>query len=261
MPESSLIHGEALATLRTLPDASVDAVITDPPYGANIKAGWDRAPSVAWVAELPRLLRPGATVLSFAAFPFIFALHEAMEAAGFRYLFNLVWRKRNGGIRTNACLPRYQHEHILAYTVRCPGPLGTVFNGYDAGLPARPWTKANASGVGHTTHVYAKAPDPALKVGRPDGRRWIASVLDGAEKPCMRTSERTAHPTQKPLEVVCRLATLITPPGGVILDPFAGSGTTGVAALQGGYGFIGIEQEAAYIEIARARLAAAAAPR
>jgi DNA modification methylase len=64
------------------------------------------------------------------------------------------------------------------------------------------------------------------------------------------------HPTVKPLKLCEWLVRLVCPPGGTVLDPFAGSGTTGVACVKEGFGFIGIEQDAAYVEIARARLAA-----
>jgi site-specific DNA-methyltransferase (adenine-specific) len=65
------------------------------------------------------------------------------------------------------------------------------------------------------------------------------------------------HPTVKPIALMDWLIRLVTPPGGVVLDPFLGSGTTGVAAVKGGFGFIGIEREAEYLAIARARIEAA----
>jgi site-specific DNA-methyltransferase (adenine-specific) len=64
------------------------------------------------------------------------------------------------------------------------------------------------------------------------------------------------HPTVKPTELMRYLCRLVTPPGGVVLDPFMGSGSTGKAALLEGFGFIGIEREAEYLEIARGRIQA-----
>jgi hypothetical protein len=66
------------------------------------------------------------------------------------------------------------------------------------------------------------------------------------------------HPTVKPTELMRYLCRLVTPPGGVVLDPFIGSGSTGKAALLEGFGFIGIEREAEYLEIARGRIQAPA---
>ena len=62
------------------------------------------------------------------------------------------------------------------------------------------------------------------------------------------------HPTVKPLDLLSYLLRLITPPGGIVLDPFAGSFSTGMAAVNGGYGFIGIEKEADYFAAGQARM-------
>jgi site-specific DNA-methyltransferase (adenine-specific) len=64
------------------------------------------------------------------------------------------------------------------------------------------------------------------------------------------------HPTVKPLALMRYLCRLVTPPGGVVLDPFTGSGSTGVAAMREGFGFIGIELKPEYASIANARLLA-----
>jgi site-specific DNA-methyltransferase (adenine-specific) len=69
------------------------------------------------------------------------------------------------------------------------------------------------------------------------------------------------HPTVKPTDLMRYLCRLVTPPGGVVLDPFTGSGSTGKAAVAEGFRFIGIEREAEYVEIARSRIAAAAGDR
>jgi site-specific DNA-methyltransferase (adenine-specific) len=66
------------------------------------------------------------------------------------------------------------------------------------------------------------------------------------------------HPTEKPSNLIEQIARAITPPGGIVLDPFTGSGSTGKAAMAEGFRFIGIEREAEYIEIARARISAEA---
>ena len=65
------------------------------------------------------------------------------------------------------------------------------------------------------------------------------------------------HPTVKPTDLMRYLCRLVTPPGGIVLDPFMGSGSTGKAAMLEGFRFVGIEREAEYLEIARARVEAA----
>ena len=73
-------------------------------------------------------------------------------------------------------------------------------------------------------------------------------------QPKQNIPSRNHHPTVKPLALMRWLCRLVTPPGGIVLDPFAGSGTTGCAAVQEGLGFIGIEKQAEYVTIARARV-------
>lgn len=65
------------------------------------------------------------------------------------------------------------------------------------------------------------------------------------------------HPTVKPIKLMRYLVRLITPPGGTVLDPFAGSGTTLIAAKQEGFQYIGVEREPEYVELAKKRLEAA----
>ena len=94
------------------------------------------------------------------------------------------------------------------------------------------------------------------------GGRAATACVDGAQHAPEEVGcgpvVRNHHPTVKPVDLMRWLVRLVTPPGGVVLDPFTGSGTTGVAARNEGFRFIGIEREAAYVEIARRRISAAA---
>ncbi len=81
---------------------------------------------------------------------------------------------------------------------------------------------------------------------------------DGNDRDRFKATSRNPHPTVKPTDLMRYLCRLITPPGGIVLDPFTGSGSTGKAAMTEGFRFIGIEREAEYIEIARARISAEA---
>jgi site-specific DNA-methyltransferase (adenine-specific) len=80
------------------------------------------------------------------------------------------------------------------------------------------------------------------------------------QTPSKPVAQRNHHPTVKPTALMRYLCRLVTPPGGVVLDPFTGSGSTGKAAVCEGFDFVGIEREAEYVEIARARIAAAVLP-
>jgi site-specific DNA-methyltransferase (adenine-specific) len=92
----------------------------------------------------------------------------------------------------------------------------------------------------------------AEAVEREEGSAGTQSPRAGAGRTASEI--RNVHPTVKPIAVMAWLVRLVTPKGGVVLDPFMGSGTTGIAAVREGMKFIGIEQDAGYIEIARARI-------
>jgi site-specific DNA-methyltransferase (adenine-specific) len=89
--------------------------------------------------------------------------------------------------------------------------------------------------------------------GREEGSAGLESPRAGAGR---GTGSRNHHPTVKPTELMRYLCRLVTPPGGTVLDPFMGSGSTGRGAVLEGFRFIGVEREADYLEIARARIAA-----
>jgi site-specific DNA-methyltransferase (adenine-specific) len=93
------------------------------------------------------------------------------------------------------------------------------------------------------------------KLGGSDNDR---ENLDPVSERFRTQPSRNPHPTVKPTDLMRYLCRLITPPNGIVLDPFMGSGSTGKAAMAEGFRFIGIEREAEYIEIARARISAEA---
>jgi DNA modification methylase len=82
----------------------------------------------------------------------------------------------------------------------------------------------------------------------------ILDALMVSEEAKHATKRSNNHPTVKPTDLMRYLCRLVTPPSGIVLDPFTGSGSTGKAAILEGFQFIGIEREAEYVEIARARI-------
>ncbi len=100
-------------------------------------------------------------------------------------------------------------------------------------------------------------------IHRPNGNKWTDQdyrVSSGERPPSAESGPRSnPHPTVKPTALMQYLCRLVTPPGGTVLDPFTGSGSTGKAAMLEGFNFIGFEREAEYVEIARRRIAEAAA--
>lgn len=143
-------------------------------------------------------------------------------------------------------------------TVTGRWPANLIHDGSDEVLAAFP--ESNGSGAART-----------LKRGKRDGENWGMGEEPGALRDagsgsaarffyCAKSSksdrgEGNNHPTVKPTDLMRYLCRLVTPPGGMVLDPFTGSGSTGKAAALEGFRFIGFEREAEYVAIARARIA------
>lgn len=236
MPDVTLHLGDCLDVMRSLPDASVDAVIADPPYSSGGQFRGDRMgkPSVKyqssgtvrayhefdgdnrdqrsfgfwctlWLSECLRVARPGAPICLFADWRQLPITTDALQAAGWTWRGVAVWDK------TEAARP--QVGRFRAQTE-------FVAWGSKGGMAAR------------------------RDVG----------CLPGVFRHVVRQDDKH-HLTGKPTELM-RAVVGICPPGGTVLDPFMGSGTTGVACVLTGRRFLGIELKPAYHEIVGRRLAA-----
>ena len=111
----------------------------------------------------------------------------------------------------------------------------------------KPSTAEREIGCGHLPQKRG-----AELVGRNAENKGVNSPRAGAGR--TSNGRGNTHPTVKPIALMQWLCRLVTPPGGTVLDPFAGSGTTGIAAMREGFGFVGIEMDAAHCEIARCRI-------
>lgn len=239
---TALYQADALAVLRELPDASVDAVITDPPYSSGGMVRGDRLGTTAskysggpdgkvadvppdftgdsrdqraygywcalWLAECLRVAKPGAPVLLFTDWRQLPMTTDALQSGGWIWRGIGVWDKTDCGGRPQMGRFRAQAEYVV-------------------------WGSAGPM---------------------PDR---IGVALPGVFRYFVRRTERD-HLTGKPLQLMRDLVQ-ICPRGGTVLDPFAGSGTTGVAALIEGRRFIGVELTGHYADAAAERLKAAAA--
>jgi DNA modification methylase len=149
------------------------------------------------------------------------------------------------GERTSGkMLPTHTEAARNTYGQNAAGGYVTMETYGDSGGPSRFFYTAKASRSEREAGL-----DDLEPVRRSDGRET------DIENPRLRTSaRRNDHPTVKPLDLMRWLVTLVTPPGGVVLDQFMGSGSTGVAAVELGFSFIGIDRDPHYVEIARRRI-------
>lgn len=233
MDVNRIIHGDALDVLRGLPDASVDAIITDPPYGTTACA-WDTVvPFEPMWALFKRIAKPNAAIVMTASQPFTSALVMSNPRM-FRHAW--VWEKPMPTGHLNAYrAPMKAHEDVVVF-----GAAGVEYYPvFVAGTPYRATSGAAGGYVrdkttgGHTTvNTGTRHPRTIIRV----------------------TNEVGLHPTQKPVALMEYLIRTYTQPGDLVLDPFAGSGTTLVAARNLQRRYIGVELQAEYVETARKRL-------
>ncbi len=315
-----VIAADSLMLLAAFPDASVDAVVTDPPYGLNFnQQAWDGGAlasgegfqtfTATWATELRRVLKPGAYLAAFGASRTAHRLIAGIEDAGLEVRDQLLWlygsgvpksRRLPGGLGS-ALKPAYE-PIVLARRPLDPDTPATLANmarhgtgalNIDAARIERPPTEPTGGGfwppnlaLSHEAGCHAAACRPACVTrlideiaarerqpgAAPFSRLFYAAKAARAEReagceeleasisPIFAHGEGTtraranAHPTVKPIGLMRWIVRLVVPPGGVVLDPFAGSGSTGIAAVLEGRQFIGIEREVEYIAIARARM-------
>ena len=313
-----LIHADALGLLHQLPEASVDAIVTDPPYGLSFGGhDWDggsirdglgfQAFTRWWAEPALRALKPGGYLAAFGAPRTTHRLVGGLEDAGLEVRDQLLWmygsgvpksRRMAGGLGS-ALKPAYE-PIVLARKPLDPGAStitanvarhGTGALNIDAARPPR----GDRAGEGYwPAHVaLTHEPDCDALVGDcvpgcvvplidrlaaperskdapPFSRLFHATKASRAEREAGleglpetqtkifsgsdRRPRRNVHPTVKPIGLMRWLVRLVVPSSGLVLDPFAGSGSTGIAAVLEGRQFVGIEREAAYVEIACARM-------
>ena len=235
----TLYHGDALAILAGLPDASVDGIITDPPYSSGGATQTARKASTGtkyeatgrltktpdfvgdardqrsyqywsalWMSECLRIAKPGALFMAFTDWRQYAATADALQGGGWTWRGTLTWVKPAHTARPQKGRFSQPCEYVL-------------------------WGTKGAREI-----------DPHGDAATPQG--WYEAIAPrGAAR---------VHTTEKPVDLMRHLCKPLDP-GSVILDPFAGSGTTGVAAKSAGHRFIGVEATSHYCEIAARRLA------
>lgn len=273
----TLHHGDCLAVLRTLPDASVDAVVTDPPY-AEIDRPYGRMTEPEWhelmngvVGEARRVLKPTGSA--------VFILQPNSERVGrmrpWLWEFMAKWARD-----WNMVQDAWWWNHATPPTVHCHRDVGLMRCSLKAcvwlGEPdcfrnqqAVLWSESMANAA-------ARNGDRALRI-HPSGLsmrhdRCASSAIDRggvtpfnvlplANTDSVSSSGSSGHGAGTPLALAEWWTRYICPDAGVVLDPFCGAGTMGVAAASTGRPFVGIEREADYLAIARARIDDAVAMR
>lgn len=241
-----LYNDDCLTILRDLPDASVDLVLTDPPYGTTaIK--WDKVLDfdLVW-QELRRVMKPDTHAVFFGSQPFTSMLVSS-NLEWFKY--ELVWNKNKCGSPGLAKRrPLKVHENIIVFsngTKATYNPIMETGAAYE-----RNCKDPEGYGSGKNTHGYGFGNKKTMKLSN-RGTRYPKSILYGSRN---FSAQQTVHPTQKPTNILNWLIMTYSNPGDTVLDFTMGAGSTGVSAKLTGRNFIGIELEKEYFDLASTRI-------
>ena len=253
-----LLQGDCLDKLKNLESNSVDSIVTDPPYGISfLNNAWDYdVPSVDIWRECLRVLKPGSHLLAFSSARTYHRMAINIEDAGIEIRDQIMWVYGQGMPKGKNLKPA--HEPIVVS--RKPGK--GYLNIDDCRVPlaegeVKPWAVGE-----YKTDTLVGSIRPTLRTPdkHPNSRHPANLIHDGIEEKWARffycAKDRTGikHPTVKPLKLMEYLVKLSTPSGGITLDPFMGSGTTGVACKNTGRQFIGIEKDPDYFQLATTRI-------
>src|SRR5499427_9249651 len=244
-----IVVGDCIAGMAKLPAASVDLVFADPPYNLLLASDlkrpddshvnavdddWDKFASFSayddftrrWLTACRRVMKPVATIWVIGSYHNIFRVGTIMQDLGFWILNDVIWRKSNpmpnfrGRRFTNA------HETLI-------------------------WASRDADARGYTfNYEVLKAGNEDIQV-RSD---WTLPLCTGDERLKGRDKKKL-HPTQKPEALLARVILASSRPDDLVLDPFAGTGTTGAVAKRLGRRFVGVERDASYAAAAEKRIA------
>ena len=245
--DAAIMLGDAFQILRKIKKESIDMIFADPPYflsnngitckGGKMvsvnKASWDeinpdKDTSLAekhafnrkWIRMCKRVLKPNGTIWISGTLHNIYSIGMALEQEGFKIINNITWQKTNPPPNLACRCFTHSTETII-------------------------WAQKNDKKARHFFNYQVMK---ELNGGKQMKDVWIGSLT----KPSEKTEGK--HPTQKPEYLLERIVLASTEVGQVVLDPFCGSGTTGVAALRHGRKFIGIDNSEEYLQITQRRL-------
>jgi DNA modification methylase len=247
LPLNQVQHGDCRDLLARLPAHSVDLIFADPPYNLQLKGelwrpdsshvdavndDWDKFSSFAeydkftrqWLYACRRVLKDTGTLWVIGSYHNIYRVGAILQDLGYWILNDVVWTKNNP-------MPNFR---------------GTRFcNAHETLL----WASKSEK---HTKYTFNYK---SMKAGNDDLQMrsdWHLPICTGEER--LKENGEKAHATQKPEALVHRIVRACSNPGDVVLDPFFGTGTTGAVAKKLRRHFIGMEREAKYVDIARARI-------
>ena len=244
-----LYHDDSIELLKQIPDGTIDMIFADPPYnlsngGFTVHAGkrvsvnkgkWDESKSVAedfdfhlrWIEQCYRVLKPAGTIWISGTYHSIYQCGFALQQLGYKILNDISWFKPNASPNLSGRYFTASHETLL-WARKDPKAKHT-FNYKDM-----------KNGLWHESD-FIKKPEKQMR------SVWAIGTPKKEEKTFGK------HPTQKPMALLERIILAASNPGDIIIDPFTGSSTTGIAAKKHGRKFVGIDMAKEYLDLSKKR--------
>ena len=245
-------NADALTILPSIKTDSIDMILTDPPYNTtSLKMDKQSFDLNNYMPEFKRILKPNGWLFCFGTFE----MATLITNYAFKLKFDYVWVKPQGTPKSyNTIRPHRQHELILVFINSGCKPTSLY---YDPKVLRTPGTKyrrvvkstTNPTEFRKTQRIAAKS-----AIVENTGYREGTTILYYPAKNTLPKTERTAHPTQKPLALCELLCKGYCPKDGLVLDPFCGSGTIPLAAKTSNRKYIGIEINPKYYKMAYDRI-------
>ena len=259
-----LYQGDSVEMLNQFPEQQFDLIFADPPYflsngGFTCKSGkrasvqkgeWDVSRGVEedhrftleWLKACQRVLKPTGTLWVSGTQHVIFNVGFGMQKLGFKLLNTVTWYKPNASPNLSCRYFTHSTELLIWASPRQTKTLQHTFN----------YARMKAENGGKQMRDVWNLPRTGDEELTADGtgRMWTQIAPRREEKAF------GSHPTQKPVALLERIIEASTPEDAVVLDPFNGSGTTGVAALKLGRRYVGMDLDEKYLELTKKRLEA-----
>ena len=232
-----LYHGDCLEEMKNIPDGSVDLVLTDPPYGTTT-CKWDSViPFEPMWAQLKRVAKKSAAMVLFGSEPFSSALRMSNIK---QYKYDWVWDKKIPSGMCNAKIMPMRQSEIISVFI-------DGGNWYYPQMEKRPVPLKGG-------RIYGNSKSAGNDGTKSLDAKWYTHKYPTTHLVFDKVRRGAVHPTQKPVALLEYLIRTYTQPGETVLDFTMGSGSTGVACVNTGRKFIGIELDDNYYSIAYNRI-------
>lgn len=242
-----LYKGDCLELMKSIPDKSVDMVLCDLPYGTTACKWDDIIPIGELWSQYGRILKEQGVVVLFGSEPF----SSRLRASNFDwYKYDWIWCKtRKTGFVHAKNQPLKQHENISVFS---PAPMGHESRLGEKRMPYNPQGLVKETRT--RTNLLSRFGSTVGK--RPSHKDTITSEFANYPTSLLsfKSTASNNHPTEKPVALLEYLIKTYTNPGQIVLDNTMGSGSTGVACVNTGRDFIGIELDDKYFSIAQKRI-------